>query len=60
MQMRKEKFRNRGSGRDSICTDNSADHLCGDAIGSVILMGKSEKDIFGESEKMLVQTAAGF
>ena len=32
----------------------------GDAIGSVILMGKSEKDLFGESEQKLVQTAAGF
>ena len=32
----------------------------GDAIGSVILMGKSEKDAFGNPEKMLVQTAAGF
>ncbi len=32
----------------------------GDAIGSVILMGKSEKDVFGDQERMLVQTAAGF
>ena len=32
----------------------------GDAIGAVILMGKSEKDVFGNPEKMLVQTAAGF
>lgn len=32
----------------------------GDAIGSVILMGKSEKDVFGDSERKLVQTAAGF
>lgn len=32
----------------------------GDAIGSVILMGKNEKDLFGESEQKLVQTAAGF
>lgn len=32
----------------------------GDAIGSVILMGKSEKDVFGDPERMLVQTAAGF
>ena len=32
----------------------------GDAIGAVILMGKSEKDVFGIPEKMLVQTAAGF
>lgn len=32
----------------------------GDAIGSVILLGKSEKDVFGEPERMLVQTAAGF
>lgn len=32
----------------------------GDAIGSVTLMGKSEKDLLGESEQKLVQTAAGF
>lgn len=32
----------------------------GDAIGAVILMGKSEKETFGNPEKMLVQTAAGF
>ena len=32
----------------------------GDAIGAVILIGKSEKDMFGTPEKMLVQTAAGF
>lgn len=32
----------------------------GDAIGSVILMGKTDKDILGTSEKLLVQTAAGF
>ena len=32
----------------------------GDAIGSVILMGKSDKDTMGDAEKMLVQTAAGF
>ena len=32
----------------------------GDAIGSVILMGKGDKDIMGPSEKLLVQTAAGF
>jgi AbrB family transcriptional regulator (stage V sporulation protein T) len=32
----------------------------GDAIGSVVLMGKTEKDVMGDAEKMLVQTAAGF
>ena len=32
----------------------------GDAIGSVILMGKTDKDIPGASEKLLAQTAAGF
>ena len=32
----------------------------GDAIGAVILMGKSEKDVMGNSERLLVQTAAGF
>lgn len=32
----------------------------GDAIGSVILMGKTEKDVMGDAQRMLVQTAAGF
>ena len=32
----------------------------GDAIGAVILIGKNEKDVFGDTERMLVQTAAGF
>lgn len=32
----------------------------GDAIGAVILMGRSEKDVMGNSERLLVQTAAGF
>ena len=32
----------------------------GVAIGSVILLGKSDKDIMGTSEKLLAQTAAGF
>ena len=32
----------------------------GDAIGSVILMGKTEKEQFGNPERLLVQTAAGF
>ena len=32
----------------------------GDAIGAVILMGKDEKEIMGDTEKKLVQTAAGF
>ena len=32
----------------------------GDAIGAVILMGKNEKDIMGDTERKLVQTAAGF
>ncbi|MDO4273700.1 MAG: stage V sporulation protein T [Eubacteriales bacterium] len=32
----------------------------GDAIGSVVLMGKSEKDVMGDAERMLIQTAAGF
>lgn len=35
--------------------------LCaGDAIGAVILIGRNEKHVFGNTEKMLVQTAAGF
>ena len=32
----------------------------GDAIGAVILMGKTEKDVMGNPEQMLVKTAAGF
>ncbi|MFR3030546.1 MAG: stage V sporulation T C-terminal domain-containing protein [Blautia sp.] len=32
----------------------------GDAIGAVILMGKDEEALMGETEKKLVQTAAGF
>ena len=32
----------------------------GDAIGAVILMGRDEKDVMGNAERMLVQTAAGF
>lgn len=32
----------------------------GDAIGAVILMGKSEKDVMGDAQRMLVQTAADF
>lgn len=32
----------------------------GDAIGAVVLMGKDEKETMGETEKKLVQTAAGF
>lgn len=31
-----------------------------DAIGTVILIGKNERDIIGNAERMLVQTAAGF
>lgn len=32
----------------------------GDAIGAVLLMGKTEKDMVGDAEMMLVKTAAGF
>lgn len=32
----------------------------GDAIGSVILMGKNEKDVVGDAERLLVKTAANF
>lgn len=32
----------------------------GDAIGSVVLMGKTEKDVMSDAERMLIQTAAGF
>ena len=31
-----------------------------DAIGTVILIGKNERDIIGNADRMLVQTAAGF
>ena len=43
------------------CAQTIQPIICaGDAIGAVILMGKGEKDVFGNPEKMLVQTAAGF
>ena len=29
----------------------------GDTIGSVLLLGKNEKDVMGESEKMLIRTS---
>ena len=32
----------------------------GDAIGSVILIGKNDRETIGNGEKLLVQTAAGF
>ena len=32
----------------------------GDAVGSVLLLGKNERDVMGESEKMLIRTASGF
>ena len=32
----------------------------GDAIGSVILMGKNDREVMGDAEKMLVKTGAGF
>ena len=32
----------------------------GDAIGSVILIGKNDRETIGNSEKLLVQTAAGY
>ena len=31
----------------------------GDTVGSVLLLGKNEKDVMGESEKMLIRTASG-
>ena len=35
--------------------------LCAsDAIGSVILLGKNEKTILGDKERVLVRTAASF
>ena len=43
------------------CAQTIQPIICaGDAIGAVILLGKNEKDVFGNPEKMLVQTAAGF
>ena len=30
----------------------------GDTVGSVLLLGKNEKDVMGESEKMLIRTAS--
>ena len=32
----------------------------GDTVGSVLLLGKNESDVMGESEKMLIRTASGF
>ena len=32
----------------------------GDTVGSVLLLGKNERDVMGESEKMLIRTASGF
>lgn len=32
----------------------------GDAIGAVVLMGKTDRDVLGEGEQMVVKTAAGF
>lgn len=32
----------------------------GDAIGAVVLVGRSDRDVMGDAERMLVQTAAGF
>ena len=32
----------------------------GDAVGSVLLLGKNERDVMGESEKMLIKTGNRF
>ena len=32
----------------------------GDTVGSVLLLGKNERDVMGESEEMLIRTASGF
>ena len=48
-------------GPEEIALQTIAPILCeGDVIGSVILLGKDEKDKMGETEKRLAATAAGF
>lgn len=43
------------------CAQTIQPIICaGDAIGSVILLGKTEQDTLGKAEQMLVQTAASF
>lgn len=32
----------------------------GDAVGAVLLLGKDERDVMGESERLLIKTATGF
>lgn len=47
--------------RESVYSQAVQPIICaGDTIGAVILMGKNEKEVMGQAEKMLVQTAAGF
>lgn len=47
--------------RDAVGPQAIQPIICaGDVIGSVILLGRGETDNFGETEKKLVQTAAGF
>ena len=57
------------SGAQAITTEQVKNSLAqiiqpiissGDAIGSVILIGKNDRETIGNSEKLLVQTAAGF
>ena len=46
---------------DSFCQKMIQPILCAsDAIGSVILLGKNEKTILGDEERVLVRTAASF
>lgn len=47
--------------KEAACAQAIQPIICaGDVIGSVVLMGRSETDNLGETEKKLVQTAAGF
>lgn len=47
--------------KESTCAQVIQPIICaGDVIGSVILIGKTDDDTMGETEKKLVQTAAGF
>ena len=47
--------------RESLYSQVVQPIICaGDAIGAVILMGKGEKDVMGDAQRLLVQTAAGF
>lgn len=50
-----------GEQREAMYSQAVQPIICaGDAIGAVVLVGKSDRDVMGTAERMLVQTAAGF